>query len=454
MEVARQLCLLNFEYFAAISVREFLNCAFLQSNEQLYQLAANVRYWCLGTDARLPLYGDWVASQIIAPERIEERRIVFRRCVRIAHHCLKLNNLATARNLYSGISHRCVRRLRATVVGDFEAMPCADARNQPTQHAPTGKDVDRRGAFEARDDEGRWWPATVRRIHVDSIHVDVDVHDPAWRCLTSWQAVHIVALRRAPTNAKDCGDILPRGPGGEYEMYKELEELADPFRSEQLRARVDELLDTDLPGIPELSPYLHEFTALSDSPSCEQVAAPSGERCVMINWPTLEHYGQTMLRIVAMQRRPYNFTPVPAIQRLLIDLPGLSDADALEPESLLREPALPSHTVPRAYQVPGDLGPLPGLGRAAHDDSANYDSPSGGGRKSGCMGFCSSSPGTTTTTGSSTPYDGEGKKKWWPGCIGGTRHKRANRERDVRVAAQLDQGLRGPGGVPAMMYGV
>eukprot|EP01062_Namystynia_karyoxenos_P032085 TRINITY_DN2370_c0_g2_i1.p1 TRINITY_DN2370_c0_g2~~TRINITY_DN2370_c0_g2_i1.p1 ORF type:complete len:1004 (+),score=331.86 TRINITY_DN2370_c0_g2_i1:88-3099(+) len=352
-EVARQLALLDYEAFASINVREFFNCAWMQSNPDLYQLAINVKHLC-GQDGRLCLYGDWVAAQIIQPERLGERREVFRRCVRVAHWCLKLHNYAAARALFAGISHRCVRRMRSTVVGDFDLQPCSNP-----QYAPRPEDIGRRGPgqlwhFEARDSEDRWWPVTITaEAGVGMWSVEVYDGTPGWKVVTRWAEVHDSNLRRMPRDAKECGDLLPRAPGAEYEMYKALEELADPFRQEGLRHRVDELLGTDQPCIPELSPYLHDFTALSDKQSMSTLTHPeTGERCVLVNWPKIERYGETVMRIVAMQRRPFNFTPVPRIRRLLEDLPGIMDEKGLELLSNIREPPLPQGVVPLPAQHP------------------------------------------------------------------------------------------------------
>eukprot|EP01060_Flectonema_neradi_P039126 TRINITY_DN8496_c0_g1_i1.p1 TRINITY_DN8496_c0_g1~~TRINITY_DN8496_c0_g1_i1.p1 ORF type:complete len:848 (+),score=124.55 TRINITY_DN8496_c0_g1_i1:45-2546(+) len=122
-EVARQMCLLAYENFSQISIRQFFNSAWnigslLRSISSDYRIASE----------RIAAYREWIASQIIRGDTPEMRLATIHHFINIARHCLALQNLTAAQAIYSGISHNAVIKLKRTI-GDPPGSTLNKKRN-------------------------------------------------------------------------------------------------------------------------------------------------------------------------------------------------------------------------------------------------------------------------------------------------------------------------------------
>ena len=122
LEVARQLCLLCHDDFAKIRVREFFQGAWTQGSD-LWSLSCNLRFTIDRVSAKLH---DWVPSQITAPESQKERAHYERHFVRIAYHCMEMNNLAAAQAIYAGIDHRTLNATKEPIGKRLSSIPSGD----------------------------------------------------------------------------------------------------------------------------------------------------------------------------------------------------------------------------------------------------------------------------------------------------------------------------------------
>ena len=121
-EVARQMCLLAFNNFSQISIRQFFHSAWNPGN--LWAISLDFRI----ASERIAAYREWIASQIIRGETPEKRLATIHHFINIARHCLALQNLTAAQAIYSGVSHMAVNRMKTTI-GDPRGSTLNKKRN-------------------------------------------------------------------------------------------------------------------------------------------------------------------------------------------------------------------------------------------------------------------------------------------------------------------------------------
>jgi hypothetical protein len=120
VEVARQLCLIEFELFCAINTREFFQAAWISPATKPFShnLLAFVEH--------LENVTLWVASLIVTPTKLVERQAMYARCIVIAHHLYDMQNFSTARAFLDGLDHRSVTVLTDTTSTNVLATTTSD----------------------------------------------------------------------------------------------------------------------------------------------------------------------------------------------------------------------------------------------------------------------------------------------------------------------------------------
>jgi son of sevenless len=108
LEIARQLCLINFQTFKNITPREFLNQAWTKKNK--HELAPNIMSM-IDQFNRLTC---WVQNEILSQNDLETRVDMLVKFLKVAKHCRKLNNYHSLRAIMAGLGATNVHRLRKT----------------------------------------------------------------------------------------------------------------------------------------------------------------------------------------------------------------------------------------------------------------------------------------------------------------------------------------------------
>eukprot|EP01111_Echinosteliopsis_oligospora_P014929 TRINITY_DN5748_c1_g1_i1.p1 TRINITY_DN5748_c1_g1~~TRINITY_DN5748_c1_g1_i1.p1 ORF type:complete len:673 (+),score=164.12 TRINITY_DN5748_c1_g1_i1:79-2019(+) len=131
-EIARQLTILDFEMYSSIKASELLNQSW--NKPKLKHRSPNV----LRTIARFNDMSEWVASSILAVERVRDRARIMAKFIRIAEYLMKpLNNFNTAMAILAGLNASSVHRLKWTreemprqVHQVYESLQAALSSNQ------------------------------------------------------------------------------------------------------------------------------------------------------------------------------------------------------------------------------------------------------------------------------------------------------------------------------------
>jgi son of sevenless-like protein len=105
-EVARQLALMEFEWFRQILPTELLNKAWINSKAD----APNI--CCMITRSNTIPF--WVATEIVQRDNIDERVAILRKFIYIADHCRALNNYNALMEILSGLNMTAIYRLKKT----------------------------------------------------------------------------------------------------------------------------------------------------------------------------------------------------------------------------------------------------------------------------------------------------------------------------------------------------
>ncbi|KAJ3446948.1 guanine nucleotide exchange factor [Anaeramoeba flamelloides] len=109
LEIARQLSIIDSKIFLKIKPAELLNCAW--SKEKLKHRAKNL----LDFIDRFNNISLWVATLIIKPERVRDRKKVYIKFVKIIDHLFQLNNFHSLTSILSGLASSAVHRLSYTL---------------------------------------------------------------------------------------------------------------------------------------------------------------------------------------------------------------------------------------------------------------------------------------------------------------------------------------------------
>jgi len=113
LELARQITLMEYEYFKKIEPKECLSGAWSKKNK--YLLAPNI----VALTDRWNNMTNYVATTIIAEDDVKMRRIYIAKFVEIAQELRKLNNFNGVTEIVSGLANASVHRLKKT----WEGMP-------------------------------------------------------------------------------------------------------------------------------------------------------------------------------------------------------------------------------------------------------------------------------------------------------------------------------------------
>eukprot|EP00026_Physarum_polycephalum_P002010 Phypoly_transcript_02014.p1 GENE.Phypoly_transcript_02014~~Phypoly_transcript_02014.p1 ORF type:complete len:251 (-),score=24.10 Phypoly_transcript_02014:142-894(-) len=105
-EVARQLALMEFEWFSQIRPEELLDKKWAHSKHE----AANV----CSMIARSNTIPFWVATEIVQRDQLEERVAILRKFICIAEHCRTLCNYNGLMEILSGLNMTAIHRLKRT----------------------------------------------------------------------------------------------------------------------------------------------------------------------------------------------------------------------------------------------------------------------------------------------------------------------------------------------------
>jgi len=106
LEVARQLTLIEFDYYDKILPSELLGQAWSKSQQN----SPNV----LSMIARSTNVSLWIAGLILEPARVKVRAARFAKLIRISEHLRKLNNFSTLMAFLGGFNNSSVNRLKFT----------------------------------------------------------------------------------------------------------------------------------------------------------------------------------------------------------------------------------------------------------------------------------------------------------------------------------------------------
>jgi hypothetical protein len=122
-EIARQLTLIDYEYFAAIKPTELLNQAW--NKPSLQSRCPNV----MAAIERFNIVSKWVVSMIIKVENLRTRAKMFAKCLAISKHLSKLNNYNGMMAFVAAFNNAAVARLSQTrkevpskLLEDFELI--------------------------------------------------------------------------------------------------------------------------------------------------------------------------------------------------------------------------------------------------------------------------------------------------------------------------------------------
>lgn len=108
-EIARQLTLIEFEYFYKIRTSEFLHQSW--SKLRLKHRAPHI----LALIRRFNNVSEWVGTQIVVETRLKQRAIIFAKLVGIAEHLRKLQNYNTLMAFVAVFNSAAVGRLKHTI---------------------------------------------------------------------------------------------------------------------------------------------------------------------------------------------------------------------------------------------------------------------------------------------------------------------------------------------------
>lgn len=108
LEVARQLSLIEFEYFARVEPHEFLNQNWSRANRE--QVSPNL----VNFIGRFNTVGALVTSTLVQIDKIEDRGKMLRKWVHVAQCALDISNFSVMMSLVSALEGPAVCRLSAT----------------------------------------------------------------------------------------------------------------------------------------------------------------------------------------------------------------------------------------------------------------------------------------------------------------------------------------------------
>ena len=110
VEVARQLCLYHFALFKKVRVRDFFHSAWDASDMSACSTSL------LDVVHQFDKTACWVASMILSPSDLAERRAMYIRCIHIAKHLYDMQNYYIATAFLTGIDHPSVQQMPQTVM--------------------------------------------------------------------------------------------------------------------------------------------------------------------------------------------------------------------------------------------------------------------------------------------------------------------------------------------------
>lgn len=122
LEMARQLCLTDFEIFRQIHSRECLNQAWSKPDRNVQ--AANI----MRMIKRFNLVSQWTQWAILSASSKSQRQLLLRHMIRIGEHCLSLNNFSSACAIFAGLESTPIHRLRKL----FDQLPAKVQKNFDT----------------------------------------------------------------------------------------------------------------------------------------------------------------------------------------------------------------------------------------------------------------------------------------------------------------------------------
>ncbi|KAJ6237264.1 guanine nucleotide exchange factor [Anaeramoeba flamelloides] len=109
LEIARQISIIDSEYFSKIKPAELLNCAW--SKEKLKNRATNV----LALMDRFEKMKNQFSNLILKEDRVKSRVKIFNKIIKIAEHLSKLNNFHSLSSMLAAIDTPEIKRLKFTL---------------------------------------------------------------------------------------------------------------------------------------------------------------------------------------------------------------------------------------------------------------------------------------------------------------------------------------------------
>lgn len=313
-DVAKQLCLIHHAQFCNVAPREFCHAAW--ADPDMAEFATGlVTFLQYTEDVTL-----WIASLIITPVDLPERRRVYSRCVRIAKELFELRNFSMARAVYSGVDHGGVNRLSSTVSLSSLAKEDADALEGL------------RMAFDPFRDTMRDLPfnlsapcvpflgpylndaCKLHENHKTIVHV-------APASLTGSQAT-------SSSNSKQGAGGGSVGTGGTPAAGGTGKDSAALAGGGQGGG----------PGNQGAASSNAAATAMGGGDNSTS-SLSGGVAIAVVNWSKMMQLAKTLLRVVSYQLVRYSFPENAVLQRLLLQLPLKREADALYELSAEREQA-------------------------------------------------------------------------------------------------------------------
>ena len=113
LEIARQLCLIGFEYYSKIEAKELLNLAWTQKDNK--KAAKNV----IKMIHRSNSISNWVSKTILREKTQKKKVKTYEKFVDIGNHCLQLNNYNSIMEILSGLQSNSVLKDQKTWTSDF-----------------------------------------------------------------------------------------------------------------------------------------------------------------------------------------------------------------------------------------------------------------------------------------------------------------------------------------------
>eukprot|EP01059_Diplonema_ambulator_P019830 TRINITY_DN33494_c0_g1_i1.p1 TRINITY_DN33494_c0_g1~~TRINITY_DN33494_c0_g1_i1.p1 ORF type:complete len:696 (+),score=223.00 TRINITY_DN33494_c0_g1_i1:101-2089(+) len=166
-----------------------------------------------------------------------------------------------------------------------------------------------------------------------------------FNCLLAAQAIFAGAIskcvRRIPGFDTALSNKPVNGQTSEVEMAARLDEISDPWRANVHRKVLEECVASDVPCVPILAYTNSNFTTASLLGNSIEVIDNGTERTELVNWQKMMAMANQAIPIVILQSRPYNFRPLPQIQKMLNDLPGKMPEAVLDAEIRRIEVPLP-----------------------------------------------------------------------------------------------------------------